>query len=276
MPTKIQGLSSIAHRYDVVLCDVWGVIHNGRESFSAACEALSIFQQQRGPVILISNAPRPAAAVHAQLDQLAVPKAAWSSFVTSGDATRSLLSARAPGPVWAIGPERDAPLYEGLSLSFADLEEAAFICCTGPFDDTRDTPEDYRARLETAKARGLAFICANPDRVVQRGDELIYCAGALADLYASLGGEVIMAGKPYAATYDLALSEAERLRDGPVDRARVLCIGDGIGTDVKGANGQNLDCLYISGGIHAAEGETDELLAKAGAHAAWQLAHLSW
>jgi HAD superfamily hydrolase (TIGR01459 family) len=274
--TPIVGLSSVAHRYDVLLCDVWGVIHNGRESFPKACEALSNFQQQRGPVILISNAPRPSAAVHAQLDQLAVPRASWSAFVTSGDATRALLGARAPGPVWAIGPERDAPLYEGLGLEFAGLDEAAFICCTGPFDDTLETPEDYRVRLGAARTKGLPFICANPDRVVQRGDELIYCAGALADLYAELGGEVIMAGKPYPATYDLSLSEAQRLLGRPVDRARVLCIGDGIGTDVKGANAQGLDLLYVSGGIHAAEGEAGDLLARAGAHAAYQLAALAW
>ena len=276
MPTTIAGLSSIAHRYDALLCDVWGVIHNGRESFPAACEALSIFQQQRGPVVLISNAPRPASAVHSQLDLLAVPKAAWSGFVTSGDATRALLSARAPGPVWAIGPDRDAPLYEGLGLEFSGLDEAAFICCTGPFDDTSETPDDYRQRLSRAAAGQLEFICANPDRVVQRGDDLIYCAGALADLYETLGGKVIMAGKPYAATYDLALSELERLAGRPMDRSRVLCVGDGIATDVRGANQQDLDCLYISGGIHAAEGDADALLARAGAHAAYQLAALAW
>ncbi len=276
MPTKVTGLSSIAHRYDAVLCDVWGVIHNGRVSHPAACEALAIFQAQRGPVVLISNAPRPAAAVHAQLDELAVPKASWSGFVTSGDATRKLLADRAPGPVWAVGPDRDAPLYEGLNLEFAGLEDAAFICCTGPFDDTAETPEDYRARLTRAAERGLTFLCANPDRVVQRGDELIYCAGALADLYETLGGKVIMAGKPYAPTYDLSLAEARRLAAKPIDRERVLCIGDGIATDVKGANNQGLDCLYISGGIHAAEGDSETLLAKAGAHAAYELAALRW
>ena len=276
MPVPISGLSSIAHRYDAVLCDVWGVIHNGRESFPAACEALSTYQAQRGPVVLISNAPRPAKAVHEQLDLLAVPRASWSGFVTSGDATRNLLSARAPGPVWALGPERDSPLYEGLGLEFSTLDEAAFICCTGLFDDTTETPEDYRERLARAAARKLVFICANPDRVVHRGDELIFCAGALADLYAELGGEVIMAGKPYPATYELALFEAAKLAGKPIDRTRVLCIGDGIGTDVKGANNQGLDCLYISGGIHAAEGDADALLARAGAQAAWSLAALAW
>jgi HAD superfamily hydrolase (TIGR01459 family) len=277
MLQPIPGLSRIAERYDVLLCDVWGVIHNGRESFPAACDALSVFQAERGPVILISNAPRPAAAVIPQLRMLGVPDAAWSGFVTSGDATRALLVQHAPGPVWRIGPERDAPLYEGLDLEFADLDGAKVICCTGPFDDTTETPEDYSERLTAAAARKLPFICANPDRVVQRGDSLIYCAGALADLYAELGGEVLMAGKPYAATYERALLEAEQIKGEPVDRARVLCVGDGIATDVLGANNQHLDCLYIAGGIHAGEGAAArELLERAGAHARWCLAGLVW
>lgn len=276
MVQPISGLSRIADRYDVLLCDVWGVIHNGRESFPAACDALSIFQADRGPVVLISNAPRPAAAVYDQLRMLGVPDAAWSGFVTSGDATRGLLQRYAPGPVFALGPERDAPLYEDLDLAFAGLEEAKVICCTGPFDDTTETPEDYRERLTYAAGKALPMICANPDKVVQRGDALIYCAGALADLYAELGGEVLMAGKPYAATYERALFEAERLRGQPIDKARVLCIGDGMGTDVKGANNQGLDCLYISSGIHAAEGDTEDLLARAGVHAEWSLAGLVW
>ena len=272
----ISGLSRIADRYDVVLCDVWGVIHNGRESFPAACDALAVFQAERGPVVLISNAPRPSAAVHDQLRQFGVPGAAWSGFVSSGDATRALLVERAPGPVWRLGPERDAPLYEGLGLEFADLEGADFICCTGPFNDDVETPEDYRERLQFAADKGMEFICANPDLVVQRGDTLIYCAGALAALYAELGGKVTMAGKPYGPIYERSLFEAEKLTGQPIDRARVLCIGDGINTDVKGANGQNLDCLYIASGIHAAEGDAADLLKAAGVHAAWSLAGLVW
>lgn len=270
--TAIPGLAAIADRYDVLLCDVWGVIHNGRESFPAACEALARFKGAGGQVVLLSNAPRPAAAVFSQLDQLGVPRSAWGDFVTSGDATRTLLAARAPGPAWAIGPERDFPLYEGLGLDFAGPEAAAFIACTGPFDDTVETPEDYRERFVLAAERGLTMICANPDRVVQRGDSLIYCAGALADLYAELGGQVLMAGKPFAPIYDLALATA-----GGPDRSRVLCIGDGIPTDVKGANGQGLDCLFVLGGIHAAEGDdADALLARDGASARYSLAELVW
>jgi HAD superfamily hydrolase (TIGR01459 family) len=275
MTEPLSGLSSLADRYDAVLCDVWGVLHNGREAFPGPCEALARFGAECGPVVLISNAPRPAAAVYDQLRELGVPDSAWSGFVTSGDATSALLAARAPGPVFALGPDRDLPLYDELGLTLSPLADAAFICCTGLFDDEVETAEDYRASMTTAVARDLEFICANPDLVVQRGDQLVVCAGAIAALYAQLGGRVLMAGKPYAPVYDLALAEVDRLAGRPVDRRRILAIGDGVGTDVTGANRQGLDCLFITDGIHAAEA-ADAVLAKAGAHAAYAMAGLSW
>lgn len=283
MPALPDGLAQISGRYDALLCDVWGVIHNGREAFPAAAAALRWFAETRGPVVLISNAPRPSADVQAQLDALGVPRESWSAFVSSGDATRPLLADRAPGPVWTIGPERTSTLYDGLGLDFTGPEAAAFIACTGPEDDTIETPEDYRDRLTPCAQRGLTMICANPDRVVQRGDQLIYCGGALADLYSSLGGSVIMAGKPYAPIYDLALAEAERLLGRPLARERVLCIGDGIATDVKGAADQGLDCLFIANGIHGAEAVRDGrldpaltagLLAREGLAAAYAMLEL--
>ena len=201
-------LSALSDRYDIVLCDVWGVIHNGVRSFPEACDALTQWGARVGPVVLISNAPRPSYDVVEQLDSLGVPRAAWSGFVTSGDATRALLAARAPGKVWRIGPDRDAPLYAGFDLDLTgSCEDADFIGCSGLYDDETEIPEDYRDRLAVAARRGVTFICANPDRVVQRGDKLIFCAGALADLYESLGGEVIMAGKPFAPIYDLAIAK---------------------------------------------------------------------
>src|SRR5207253_1177436 len=198
MTLSIAGLSEIADRYDALLCDVWGVVHNGQEAYRPACEALVRFAESRGPVVLLSNAPRPASAVIPQLNDYGVPSGAWQGFVTSGDATRALLRERSPGPAWVIGPDRDAPLFEGLDLQRSGPQDAAFIACTGLVDDETETPEDYRSSLTVAAGRGLEMICANPDRVVQRGDRLIYCAGALADLYAGLGGSVMMAGKPYA------------------------------------------------------------------------------
>ena len=286
LPKPVSGLSEIAGQYDALLCDVWGVIHNGREHFPAACAALVRFIAERGPVVLISNSPRPSADVVTQLDHLCVPRGAWSGFVTSGDATRALLAQQAPGPAWAIGPQRDGALYEGLGLAFAGPEDAAFIACTGPQDDETETPEDYRERLALCARRGLTMICANPDRVVQRGDRLIYCGGALADLYAEMGGAVLMAGKPYGPIYDLALAEGATAAGRALDRARVLCIGDGAVTDVKGAADQGLDCLFIATGIHGRsamgqDGRLDpglaaDLLARDGAHAGLVMAELCW
>lgn len=269
LPHALPHLGAVAGDYDILLCDVWGVIHNGRESWAGPCEALARFNREGGHVVLISNSPRPASDVVAQLDGLGVPRDSWKAFVTSGDATRAELAKRAPGPAWIVGPERDGPLYEGLGLERASsAAEAAFISVTGPVDDTVETPEDYRERFAVGAERDLELICANPDRVVQRGDKLIYCGGALADLYASQGGRVVMAGKPYAPIYDLALKEAEGLLGQPVDRSRVLCIGDGVVTDVMGANAQGLDCLFIAQGIHGdqARGEDGDLdPARAGA-----------
>ena len=253
-PILPTGLSEISQAYDAILCDVWGVIHNGREAFPAACAALARYRSERGPVVLISNAPRPSRALYTQLDGVGVPKDAWSGFVSSGDATRALLAERAPGPVWKLGPDRDDPLYEGLDLAFAaDVEAAAFICATGPFDEETETPEDYRARLDLALARNLEFICANPDRMVQKGDRLVLCAGAIAELYEAMGGKVTMAGKPFAPIYARSLAEAEVQLGRPLDPARVLCIGDGVSTDVLGAQRQGFDCLFLWSGVHAAD-----------------------
>jgi HAD superfamily hydrolase (TIGR01459 family) len=284
-PKLAAGLSQLSGAYDVLLCDVWGVIHNGRESFPVACAALARFRAERGPVILISNSPRPAGPVIEQLDSLGVPREAWSHIVTSGDATRLLLAERAPGPAWLIGPERDAPLYEGLGIEPSDLADARFISVTGPYDDENDEPADYRDRFLDAVARDLELICANPDIVVQRGDRLIYCGGALAQLYESLGGRVTMAGKPYPAIYQLSLTKAAEALGRPVDPARVLCIGDGLPTDIRGANARGLDVLFVASGIHG--GETigpdglnvpavQDLLRQDGLSATYAIADLVW
>jgi HAD superfamily hydrolase (TIGR01459 family) len=284
-PTPIRGLSELAGLYDVLLCDVWGVIHNGRRHFGPACEALTRYRAEAGPVILISNAARPHGPVLDQLDELRVPRESYTALVTSGDATRVLLAERAPGPVWRIGADRDAPLYDGLGVAFADLEDAAFICVSGPYDDETEEPGDYRDRFVRAVERNLEMICANPDIVVQRGDKLIYCAGALAQLYESLGGRVTMAGKPFAPIYGMALEAAEALLGRRPDRARVLCIGDGLPTDIRGANARGLDVLFVANGIHGAEAVgadglnlpvVTDLLRQEGLQAKWAIADLVW
>jgi HAD superfamily hydrolase (TIGR01459 family) len=284
-PEPIAGLSQIVGRYDLLLCDVWGVIHNGRESFPEACAALARYRAEVGPVVLISNSPRPRDPVIAQLDGLGVPRESWTEIVTSGDATRVLLAERAPARAWKIGDERDGPLYEGLDLGDAGPEEADFVSVTGPYDDENDTPADYRDRFLVCLERGLDLICANPDIVVQRGDKLVYCGGALAQLYESLGGKVIMAGKPYPAIYEICLKLAAETLGRPVDPARVLCIGDGLPTDVRGANARNLDILFVASGIHGGEtigpqglnaAAVADLLRQDGLSAAWAIADLVW
>jgi HAD superfamily hydrolase (TIGR01459 family) len=275
----ISGLAELAGRYDALLCDIWGVIHDGVAGFETACAALTRWRAEVGPVVLISNAPRPWASVAEQLADLGVPKTAWSAIVTSGDVCRDLLAERAPGPALRIGPAKDDPLYAGLGLVYAEVEEAAFIACSGPEDEDRETPEDYRPLLARAAERDLDMICANPDIVVQRGASLIYCAGALAQLYEGLGGRVVQAGKPFAPIYDLALARA-----GAPDRGKVLAIGDGVMTDMAGAAAQGLDALFVADGIHAAEtldrqGRIDETCLRRrlqGSDAAFAMARLGW
>ncbi|HSZ50958.1 MAG TPA: TIGR01459 family HAD-type hydrolase [Caulobacteraceae bacterium] len=283
---ELAGLSRLAGDYDVLFCDIWGVIHDGAHAFAPACEALARWRETVGPVILISNSPRPYEGVAAQLDQLGAPRDAWTGIVTSGDASRALLAERSPGPVYRIGPRRDDPLFEGLGLVFADLESAAFIACSGPNDDEVETPEDYRPLLTRAAARKLPMICANPDILVQRGPRLIYCAGALAQLYEDLGGEVLTAGKPHAPIYAMARDAADLGLGRPADDQRILVIGDGLATDIVGANRERLDALLIGSGIHGAElvdhaGRLDlaaaaSLLEEKGLAASWAMSRLAW
>ncbi|CAN0495381.1 unnamed protein product, partial [Phaeothamnion confervicola] len=180
----------LAGGYDAVLSDVWGVIHNGVAATPAACDALTRFREQGGTVILITNAPRPGAVVTKFLDKLNVPRSAYDGIVSSGDVTRAVMAARPGKNVFHVGPERDLPIFDGLGLNFVPVEKADYTVCTGLRDDTVETPENYRTELEAMRKRNLFMVCGNPDVVVERGDELVYCAGAIADLYRDLGGEV--------------------------------------------------------------------------------------
>lgn len=250
----VAGLEEIASRYDVVLCDVWGVIHNGVAAFAPACEALLRFRAAGGAAILITNAPRPGSAVVGQLDRLAVPRAAYDGVVTSGDITRTILEERKDQVVLHIGPERDKTMFSGLDLRFGGPEEADYVVCSGLYDDTRETAEDYRPMLERLRRRGLWMLCANPDLVVERGRELIPCAGALALAYERIGGEVFYAGKPHRPIYEVALARAAKLAGRErIDPARVLAIGDAIRTDIAGARTFGIPSLLVARGIHAGE-----------------------
>src|SRR5713101_1760650 len=246
--------AALAAGYDVVLSDVWGVVHNGVAATAQACDALARFRNEGGTVVLITNAPRPGEVVaRFTLDRLGVPRAAYDGIVSSGDVTHALIAARAGRPVFHIGPERDLPIFEGLDAPTAPLEQADYAVCSGLTDDTIETPQDYRDLIARMRARALPMICANPDVVVERGDRLVYCAGAIADLYAAAGGEVIFAGKPYRPIYDQALAIAAAARGAAVEHHRVLAIGDSVRTDLKGAASFGIDCVFVTAGIHAEE-----------------------
>ena len=252
-PSFTERFSTLARNYDVVLSDVWGVIHNGVAAFPEACEALSRFRAKGGSVALITNAPRPGAVVVKLLDRLAVPHDAYDAIVSSGDVTRAVMAARPGKAVFHIGPERDLPIFDGLGLGFVPYEAADYVVCTGLANDEFETPEHYRELLTKIRARGLFMLCGNPDLVVERGDELLYCAGALADLYGTLGGEVFYAGKPHRPIYDQAMERIAGLRGVAAPLARVLAIGDSVRTDLKGASERGIDCLFVTAGIHAEE-----------------------
>jgi HAD superfamily hydrolase (TIGR01459 family) len=202
--------------------------------------------------VLITNAPRPGEVVRRQLDRLGMPRASYDAIVASGDVTRAIVAAR-KGAIYHLGPERDLPIFEGLDVEFAPVERADFTVCTGLFNDDGETPDDYRDLLAAMRARNLFMLCANPDLVVERGDRLLYCAGALADRYGALGGEVLYAGKPYPPIYQDALARAQSALGRDVPRDRVLAIGDSIRTDLKGARAFGLDCLFVTAGIHSEE-----------------------
>ena len=242
----------LADRYDVVFCDVWGVVHNSIIAFPEAADALGQFRRKGGAVILITNAPRPGEVVLRQLDRLGMPRTSYDGIVASGDVTRGIIAQRR-GAIHHLGPERDLPIFEGLEVEFAPLERADFTVCTGLFNDEGETPDDYRELLSAMRARNLFMLCANPDLVVERGHKLLYCAGALADIYHSLGGEVLYAGKPHAPIYEEALAKAETALARAVKRDRVLAIGDSIRTDLEGARAFGIDCLFVTRGIHSEE-----------------------
>ncbi|MDE1973599.1 MAG: TIGR01459 family HAD-type hydrolase [Hyphomicrobiales bacterium] len=253
MPDLIAKFGLLAGGYDVLFCDVWGVVHNGVAAFPQACEALIRFRRAGGTVILITNAPRPGASVQPVLDDFGVPREAYDAIVSSGDVTRGIVVARPDRRVFHLGPQRDLPIFDGLDVEFAPSGTADYVVCSGLFDDTTETPADYRELLSAMRARALFMVCANPDIVVERGDTLVYCAGALADAYAELGGEVLYCGKPHAPIYHAALAEASALRGAMPPRSRVLAIGDSIRTDLRGAASFGVDCLFVVSGIHGEE-----------------------
>ena len=254
LPRRIERLADVAGHYEAIFCDIWGVVHNGLAKHAAAERALAEARAGGTKVVLITNAPRQAAGIVAQLDTFGFSREAYDEIVTSGDVTRTLI-ASAEGPVFHIGPARDVDLFDGLSLErVTDPKDARTVIATGLFDDETETPDDYRELIATFRQNDLPMISANPDIVVHRGEKLVYCAGAIAKAYGEAGGRALMAGKPHPPIY----AEAHRLA-ATTEKSRILGIGDGLATDIKGANDAGLDVLLITGGIHGKDfGETPD------------------
>jgi len=251
----VEQLRGLVDGVEVILSDIWGVVHNGLESFPEACEALHTYRQRGGTVILITNAPRPADSVQRQLRKLGVADETYDAIVSSGDLTRNFVADHPGKKIFWIGPERDSSIHRGLDAVMAPLQQADYIICTGLFDDETESAEDYRAMMLQAREHKLPLICANPDIVVERGDRLIYCAGAIAELYRELGGEAIFYGKPHRPIYERAMALAAERRGEPTSLDRVLAIGDSVRTDLTGALGFGIDCLFLTRGIHSEEFE---------------------
>jgi HAD superfamily hydrolase (TIGR01459 family) len=251
----VERLRDLVDGVEVVLSDIWGVVHNGLEAFPEACEALHTYRRRGGTVILITNAPRPADSVQRQLRKLGVADETYDAIVSSGDLTRHFVADHPGKKIFWLGPERDNSIYRGLEAVIGPLEQADYVICTGLFDDETESAEDYRAMMLQARERKLPMICANPDIVVERGDRLIYCAGAIAELYRELGGEVIFYGKPHRPIYERAMALAAEQSGHAVDRSKVLAIGDSVRTDLAGAHGFGIDCLFVTRGIHSEEFE---------------------
>ncbi len=243
-------IRDLAPTSDAWIVDIWGVMHNGVRPFLDAAKACSTFRETGGTVVLLSNAPRPNTAVMKQLQSIGVPETAWDAIVTSGDATRALIAAYGRQPILHLGPERDRPLFDGLDANFAQADDATAVVCTGLYDDVTQTPDDYRDLFAHLRARNIRMICANPDLTVERGSTIVYCAGALAQAYEAMGGDVVYAGKPHLPVYDMTFAEISRLRGGPVDKARILAIGDGLRTDIAGAAAAGLRAILIASGVH--------------------------
>lgn len=284
MTEIIVNLAAIAGRYDVVLCDLWGCLHNGVKPFPAAVAALQAMRKNGGKVLLLTNAPRPKSSVIKQLDAMGVPRDAWDEVVTSGDAAQYAMLTGAVGrKVYHIGALKDEVFFTDFAddlqslfttappITRVPLTEAEGLVCTGLADDLTETPEDYRSVLLYAKTRGLPMLCANPDIIVDLGETRLFCAGALAQAYEKMGGNALYFGKPHPPIYDLARRRLALL--GLPAEARLLVIGDGIGTDIQGGISEDVDTLFVTGGIAAAAFGADYSHPDKGLLEAWLATH---
>jgi len=258
----LSSIAPLAEASEAWIVDIWGVMHNGARAHAAAGDACRRFRAKGGIVVLLSNAPRPFSAVIPHMTSLGVEADTYDTGVTSGDATREMIADWQGHPLLHIGPERDRGLFEGYDVRFAAPETAEVAICSGLYDDSKETPADYASLFEGLRARQVPMICANPDILVERGEQLIYCAGALAAAYEAKGGKVTYAGKPYGPIYDRTLREIARLKGRPVAKEKILCIGDGVETDLKGAHNAGFRSVFIASPIFLPDGLSVPALTK--------------
>lgn len=283
LPQMLTGLADIAENYDALIVDIWGVLHNGQAPFEGVDAALLNYRQQGGKVLLLSNAPRPGTSAVKRLEAIGNSHDGFDDILTSGDAVRALMSdmGREGKKICHIGPQKDADLITDLEVEFVDEDAADAILFSGPYDDTTETPDDYGDMLARFRARNLPLLCPNPDRTVQFGDRVIYCAGAIAEAYENIGGEVVWVGKPYPVVYARARA---MLRDMTgLENPHLLAIGDGPKTDMPGAEAAGIDALFIGGGLASASGADIEnpeaiaaILAEENTQARYAMRHLVW
>lgn len=263
MAQIIENLSEISSRYDVVLCDLWGVLHNGKSAYPEAISALQAFRAKGGSVVMITNAPRPRSGVIAQLERLGAPDDCWDLIVTSGDASQDAVGAGLFGKkIYHVGPERDHLFFDdwngqSLPVERVEMPAADSIVCTGLWDDQTETPDDYRELIANGINQGLPMLCVNPDIKVDVGEKRIYCGGAIAEAYGKAGGTVHYYGKPHAPIYNMCRTLVNELRGQLVEDEEILAIGDGILTDIPGAIGEGLDSLFVTGGLADTETGTN-------------------
>lgn len=256
----LSSVAAMAGDYDAWFCDIWGVMHNGQTAFSEAVEACRKYRSvggshgEGGVVILLTNAPRPAYSVQEQLREFGVPDDCYDAIVSSGDVAQHLIRRHKNQPIFHLGPARDHAVIDEAGIEPVEFDSAEIILLTGLMDDEVEGPEDYRQMFEEAVGRDLVMICANPDLQVERGNRLVYCAGALAQLYVQLGGVVEYAGKPYMPIYDLAQKRLAQVAGREIERGGIICIGDGLKTDMPGAFKAGLDALFVASALHAGDG----------------------
>ncbi|HUS96013.1 MAG TPA: TIGR01459 family HAD-type hydrolase [Hyphomicrobiaceae bacterium] len=251
----LASISELAATSDAWLVDIWGVMHNGVSPIASTVEACAAFRERGGYVVLVTNAPRPAPAVVAQLAKVGVDTKSYDAIVTSGDVTRGLVEAWAGKPLHHLGPDRDRSIFAGLDANLTTSLEAEIVVCSGFIDDETETPDDYRTTLKGFLRRDMLMLCANPDFQVERGDRLVYCAGALAQSYEALGGRVIYSGKPHLPIYELAFGIINNALGREIGRDRLLAIGDGVRTDIAGAATAGVRSVFIGSGIHLPRGQ---------------------